>query len=322
MGAAAGLGFCFAPLSVASVEAAQITKPIAQDCHSNGVPLNFNADLLRDGDTITITTPDSVKVGEEYTIKVDYRPELVPGKQQGADVVSMNNIVVRFAINNPEAFVTAKIVGEGKSLTTKPKMALVGGNRLVFSNMNVTLNGKDTVWAPPAFEMTFKALKEGDLPTIHQYVEGPAGQRNNPENWMTMDNNVDHPLIGKKTLPMNCMAIAKGGGKPEANLASVKAVAAPGAPTTAENEAAEGEKKDDATKSDEATASSTSAAVESDENGLERVDTDIYADQDSVTENSGMPGWGIALIVIVVLAAAGGIGYGVYRAQQKKKGNA
>ena len=75
LGAAAGLGFCLAPLTAASAEAAEVTKPIAQDCHSNGVPLDFNADMVRDGDHVTITTPDDVKVGDEYTITVDYRPD-------------------------------------------------------------------------------------------------------------------------------------------------------------------------------------------------------------------------------------------------------
>lgn len=57
--------------------------------------------------------------------------------------------------------------------------------------------------------------------------------------------------------------------------------------------------------------------MKTDENGLRRVDTDIYADEDSV--KNGMPGWGIALIVIIVLAAAGGIGYGIYAGKKKKK---
>ena len=329
LGAAAGLGFCLAPLTAASAEAAEVTKPIAQDCHSNGVPLDFNADMVRDGDHVTITTPDDVKVGDEYTITVDYRPDTIIGKQQGADVIEMQNIAVRWAINDPSAFVTAKMLNNGKALTGPAKMSLVGGNRLVFSNMNVAVNGKDTVWYPPTFQVTFKATKAGKLPTLHQVVEGPAGQRNNPENWIVMDNHVKHPLLGEKTFHMNCLAVAKGGGNLEATLATVKAAPGANGATVADNKAGENKSNNGANKGSEVkgtdgkASKSNSAGSTVGSDGLIREDTDSSVDASTTNTDEGMPGWGVALIVIVCLAAVGGIGYGIYRAQQKKKkGNA
>lgn len=314
--AAAGMVCACAPLTVASAEAAEIHKPIAQNCHSNGVPLNFKADMVRDADHIKIVTPDNVKVGDEFTITVDYRPYTILGKQQGADVIAMKNIVVRFALNDPSAFVTARIIAPGQALTTKPNLSLVGGNRLILSNMDVAVNGKDTVWSPPIFSVTLRATEPGELPTIHQAIEGAAGQKNNPENWITMENHVHHPIVGNKTFPMNCLAVAKNGGPLDSTLATVKATgSAHDAMMAAKGKkgAKASEKKSHHKKGKR----DSTSAMKTDENGLRRVDTDIYADEDSV--KNGMPGWGIALIVIIVLAAAGGIGYGIYAGKKKKK---
>ena len=144
-----------------------------------------------------------------------------------------------------------------------------------------------------------------------------------------MDNHVKHPLLGDKTFHMNCMATAKGGGNLEPTLATVKAAPGANGATVAENKAGDKKSNNDAKKGSEAKGtnakssesnSANSSTVDSD--GLIREDTDSSVDASTTSTDEGMPGWGIALIVIVCLAAVGGIGYGIYRAQQKKKGNA
>ena len=53
---------------------------------------------------------------------------------------------------------------------------------------------------------------------------------------------------------------------------------------------------------------------------MEVLDEDPY--KDTPTDDGGLSGGAIAGIVILCLAVAGGIGYGIYRARNKKKGEA
>lgn len=161
-------------------------------------------------------------------------------------------------------------------------------------------------------------------------VEGPSGEFNNPSNAMTMKTVTESAILGELTIQLNCQAqtsaetfatipVVGGGNKASGSQpaagkqnASDKQKGASGAKNSAKKDGTSANRDGSAT-SDDASASSTDA------NGLERVDEDVAAQDAENFEGEGTPGWLIAVIVIVCLAALGGIGYGIYYGVNKNK---
>lgn len=296
-----GLGLSLAPLVPASSSAATVTKIISSSCRTNGAPLDYDVTSPKN-DTITVTTPDEVKAGEEYTVRVDYVPERAPGKASIATITKMKDVVIRYTIDDPSIFVTARLVGGGENVYGSPEIALVGEDRLVISGVNVNVDGRDTNWAPPAFEIVMRAKTSGNAPTIHPAVEGPAGQFNNPENFFTAKTVTD-TRFGTMALQMNCQALSSPntlaavpvvGKTPERSSTSHK--------TTSHHATKSPSKRD-------------SSEVNDDNNQLKVLDEDIYTDPDF--EPVTMPLWANILIVLIIVGVAGVIGYGLYRRKKK-----
>ena len=78
LAAAVGMSLGLSPLTVATASAATVNKTIKSSCRTNGAPMNFNQTRGKT-DTMTVTAPDSVKAGQEYEVRVDYKPEMIPG---------------------------------------------------------------------------------------------------------------------------------------------------------------------------------------------------------------------------------------------------
>lgn len=330
LAAVAGVGLSLAPFTAATASAATVTKTITSKCQTNGAPAGQDETFEGDPDKMTITVPDQVKVGDEFKMLIDYVPAPIKGVDHGATVKDYTNATYRFTLDDPSSFVTAKYVGAGHVLKGQPTISLVGGNRLVLSNINVDVQGKDIQrWGPPQVEVTFKATKPGKIPTLHAANEGAAGQFNNAENFFTVKNSVSLPVIGNIDLQVRCqstmskdtlMFVNAVGSASDAKAGDTKA----NDNKAGDNKAADNKKADDkkadekssATNGDESASANRSA---SNDGGLQITDTDVAAEQD--TGGSGTPGWLIALIVIIVLAIVGGGGYGIYKAVEKKKNN-
>lgn len=319
--AVVGMGISLAPFTAATASAATITKTITSDCRSNGAPAGQDESFKGDPDKMIIEVPDQVKVGEEFKMVFEYIPAPVKGVDHGLTVKNYTDATYRFTIDDPSSFVTARYIGNGFATTGQPTISLVGGNRLVLGGVTVDVNGKDIQrWGPPKVEVTFKANKPGKIPTLHPANEGAAAQFNNPENFFTVKNDVSMPVIGSFQLQIRCHSTMS-----KDTLAYVTAVGS-AADVKADDKKADETKAGD-TKADES-ATESSAAVESEgatssstasDGQLQITDTDVAAEED--TGGSGTPGWVIGLIVVVVLAAVAGGGYGIYRAMQKKKGD-
>jgi len=275
--------------------------------------MNFN-ETREKTDVIDVSAPDQVKVGEEYEVRVNYKPEMIPGKESIAVIKSADDVVMRLTIDDPSSFVTASLEGSGAVLKGTPKISLVGGKTLVVSGFGVAVEGKDANWAVPTIVMKMKASKAGKIGTVHPAVEGPAGEFNNPQNFITMRNVVDTQVIGTQHINLNCQALSG-----PATLLSVNAVG--GSADAAKADDKKADKKADAKKDgDKKGAESSKAAPSTDASGMEVLDEEPY--KDTPTDDGGLSGGAIAGIVILCLAVAGGIGYGIYRARNKKKGEA
>ena len=302
---------------VGTASAATASKTIKSSCRTNGAPMNFN-ETREKTDVIDVSAPDQVKVGEEYEVRVNYKPEMIPGKESIAVIKSADDVVMRLTIDDPSSFVTASLEGSGAVLKGTPKISLVGGKTLVVSGFGVAVEGKDANWAVPTIVMKMKASKAGKIGTVHPAVEGPAGEFNNPQNFVTMRNVVDTQVIGTQHISLNCQALSG-----PATLLSVNAVGGSADAAKADDKKADDKKADkkadnkaDAKKGTE----SSKAAPSTDASGMEVLDEDPY--KDTPTDDGGLSGGAIAGIVILCLAVAGGIGYGIYRARNKKKGEA
>lgn len=199
------LGTSFASIGAPQAHAATATKTAPLSCRTNGAPMGYN--VTRDMHTrLVVSGPDHVKAGHNTVVRVQYLPDVAPGTESIATMETLHDIVVRFTLNDPSSFVTARAVNAGQNLTKQPQISLVGGNTLVLSGMTVNVNGHDTHWAPPALELTFTAPTDGDpLKTLHLAVEGAAGKFNNPANAMTMRARTRSEL-GETTVQMNCQA--------------------------------------------------------------------------------------------------------------------
>ena len=322
----AGLAASFAVLGAPAAHAATVTKSVKLSCRTNGAPMKYNVTRPMNAD-IVITTPDNVKAGENTVVRVQYVPELTPGKESIATMKQLKDIVVRFTLDDPSAFVTAQAVGPGKFMMNPATVSLVGGNMLVMSGMNAAVNGKDTAWQPPALDITMKAPKDGNvLKTVHLTVEGPSGEFNNPANAMTMKTVTDS-ILGELTIQLNCQAqsgpetyatvpVVNSGTNAPGSQPALGKPGASGKANSASNATGHGKKgPNSAQQNGSVTNNESSPTVATDANGLQRVDQDIYAEE---FKGGGTPGWLIAVIVIVCLAAAGGIGYGIYYGVKKK----
>lgn len=312
LAAAVGMSLGLSPLTVATASAATVNKTIKSSCRTNGAPMNFNQTRGKT-DTMTVTAPDSVKAGQEYEVRVDYKPEMIPGKESIAVIKSAENVVMRLTIDDPASFVTASLEGSGARLIGTPKISLVGGKTLVMSGFDVDVNGKDAHWAVPTIVMKMKAAKSGKIGTVHPAVEGAAGQFNNPENFVTMKNVVDTQVIGTQHIQLHCQALSGKG-----TLLAVNAAGGAGGPAKANDKKASKDKKKDAKKGNkkDAKKGDKSAARSTDASGMEVLDEDPYKEEDS---KDGLSGGAITGIVIACLVVAGGIGYGIYAGVNKKK---
>lgn len=312
LAAAVGMSLGLSPLTVATASAATVNKTIKSSCRTNGAPVNFNQTRGKT-DTMTVTAPDSVKAGQEYEVRVDYKPEMIPGKESIAVIKSAENVVMRLTIDDPASFVTASLEGSGARLIGTPKISLVGGKTLVMSGFDVDVNGKDAHWAVPTIVMKMKAAKSGKIGTVHPAVEGAAGQFNNPENFVTMKNVVDTQVIGTQHIQLHCQALSGKG-----TLLAVNAAGGAGGPAKANDKKASKDKKKDAKKGNkkDAKKGDKSAARSTDASGMEVLDEDPYKEEDS---KDGLSGGAITGIVIACLVVAGGIGYGIYAGVNKKK---
>ena len=312
LAAAVGMSLGLSPLTVATASAATVNKTIKSSCRTNGAPMNFNQTRGKT-DTMTVTAPDSVKAGQEYEVRVDYKPEMIPGKESIAVIKSAENVVMRLTIDDPASFVTASLEGSGARLIGTPKISLVGGKTLVMSGFDVDVNGKDAHWAVPTIVMKMKAAKSGKIGTVHPAVEGAAGQFNNPENFVTMKNVVDTQVIGTQHIQLHCQALSGKG-----TLLAVNAAGGAGGPAKANDKKASKDKKKDAKKGNkkDAKKGDKSAARSTDASGMEVLDEDPYKEEDS---KDGLSGGAITGIVVACLVVAGGIGYGIYAGVNKKK---
>jgi len=237
LAAAVGMSLGLSPLTVATASAATVNKTIKSSCRTNGAPMNFNRTRGKT-DTMTVTAPDSVKAGQEYEVRVDYKPEMIPGKESIAVIKSAENVVMRLTIDDPASFVTASLEGSGARLIGTPKISLVGGKTLVMSGFDVDVNGKDAHWAVPTIVMKMKAAKSGKIGTVHPAVEGAAGQFNNPENFVTMKNVVGTQVIGTQHIQLHCQALSGKG-----TLLAVNAAGGAGGPAKANDKKASKDKK-------------------------------------------------------------------------------
>lgn len=314
LAAAAGLSLSLSPLMVGTASAATASKTIKSSCRTNGAPMNFN-ETREKTDVIDVSAPDQVKVGEEYEVRVNYKPEMIPGKESIAVIKSADDVVMRLTIDDPSSFVTASLEGSGAVLKGTPKISLVGGKTLVVSGFGVAVEGKDANWAVPTIVMKMKASKAGKIGTVHPAVEGPAGEFNNPQNFVTMRNVVDTQVIGTQHINLNCQALSG-----PATLLSVNAVGGSADAAKADDKKADAKKADAKKDGDKKGTESSKAAPSTDASGMEVLDEDPY--KDTPTDDGGLSGGAIAGIVILCLAVAGGIGYGIYRARNKKKGEA
>lgn len=317
--AATVLGLSLLPFGAPTADAATITKAVPSSCRTNGAPLGYDVTRTKQ-DSLTITTPDKVEVGEEFNVALRYQPEVIPGKENIATMKQLRDIVLRFTIDDPSSFVTARLSDNGQNVFGSPQVALVGGNRLVLSGMNVNVNGQDTHWAPPTVTLTLRATAAGTVPTIHPAVEGAAGQFNNSANFMTMKTVTDTKL-GEMNLQLNCQATSSA-----ATFASVTAGdgAAQSTHKKAAKKATAGKKSvgKHSAKSSKASAtghSATSKAGTSSTTAVDphnlTVDEDIYA----TPEKGGLPTWVNAMIVLAAVGATGGIGYRYYNGKNRKE---
>ena len=288
LAAAVGMSLGLSPLTVATASAATVNKTIKSSCRTNGAPMNFNQTRGKT-DTMTVTAPDSVKAGQEYEVRVDYKPEMIPGKESIAVIKSAENVVMRLTIDDPASFVTASLEGSGARLIGTPKISLVGGKTLVMSGFDVDVNGKDAHWAVPTIVMKMKAAKSGMIGTVHPAVEGAAGQFNNPENFVTMKNVVGTQVIGTQHIQLHCQALSGKG-----TLLAVNAAGGAGGPAKANDKKASKDKKKSDKKKDakkgnkkDAKKGDKSAARSTDASGMEVLDEDPYKEEDSKDGLSG-----------------------------------
>lgn len=354
------LGTSFASIGAPQAHAAIATKTAPLSCRTNGAPMGYN--VTRDMHTrLVVSGPDHVKAGHNTVVRVQYLPDAAPGTESIATMETLQDIVVRFTLNDPRSFVTARAVNAGQNLTKQPQISLVGGNTLVLSGMTVNVNGKDTHWAPPSLELTFTAPTDGDpLKTLHLAVEGAAGKFNNPANAMTMRARTRSEL-GETTVQMNCQARSdassvltipvtgakdssstpvsdniagtshKGDGtatgKDGNNSSEHGATSKNGGKGTANTHDTSGGKGDgtgtgDAqvhgpgtTSGDTATthtSASTSNGTTTAADGLQRLDSDVYA-EDVTPVSKKAPTWLTALISVLAVGAVGAVAYKLYQ---------
>ncbi len=307
LAAALGVALSMAPAVPATSAAATVTKTISSTCRTNGAPLDYNVTSPKN-DTITVTTPDQVNAGEEYTVRVDYQPERAPGNASIATITKMTDVVIRFTIDDPSIFVTARLVGGGQNVYGNPEIALVGDDKLIISGVNVDVDGKDTNWAPPAFEMVLRAKGGGNAPTLHPTVEGPAGQFNNPQNFFTAKT-VASTRFGTMAVQMNCQALSSTN-----TLAAVPVVGSvPGnsSSTRTSRKSTKTSKNRSTTRSSQ----QDSSEMTDDNTELKVLEEDIYTDPDF--EPVSMPMWANILIVLILLGVGGVVVYGLYRRKKK-----
>lgn len=305
-----GLGLSVAPLVPAPSTAATVTKTISSSCRTNGAPLDYNVTSPKN-DSITVTTPNTVQAGEEYTVRVDYQPERAPGKASIATITELKDVVIRYTIDDPNIFVTARLVGNGENISGSPEIALVGDDRLIVSGVRVNVDGKDTNWAPPALEIVMRADKSGSAPTIHPAVEGPAGQFNNPENFFTAKT-VTETRFGNMAVQMNCQALSS------SNTLAAVPIEGTAPKTSAHDRTTSRRRTGKTSRKPSTTKNSTgrdSSEVTDNTNQLKVLDEDIYTDPDF--EPVTMPLWANILIGLIIVGVAGLIGYWLYRRKKK-----
>lgn len=313
LAAASALVLSASAFAAPSAEAAVSNNTINSSCRTNGAPMKYNVTRPK-SDSISVDAPDQVKAGENVVVKFTVNPEKIPGKESIATMKGLRDVVFRFTIDNPENFVTARLAGSGAGIAGGPKISLVGGSLLVFSGATVPVNGVDHNWTLPTIEMTFKAPTDANsMPTFHPAVEGPAGEFNNPANYFTAKTVTDS-ILGELVIQLNCQSLAGA-----QTLRTIKVAGADKAAAKNKDKKKDAKDKSKKSKKDAKGKKDGKATPKTDENGLEVVDEDTTVD-DEIPDNS-LPGGAIAAIVIVVLAAAGGIGYGIYRGVKKKKEN-
>ena len=340
------LGTSFASIGAPQAHAATATKTAPLSCRTNGAPMGYN--VTRDMHTrLVVSGPDSVKAGDKATVRVEYLPDATPGTESIATMETMQDIVVRFTLNDPSSFVTARAVSAGKNLAKQPQISLVGGNTLVLSGVAVNVNGHATHWAPPALELTFTAPSDGDpLKTLHLAVEGAAGKFNNPANAMTMRARTRSEL-GETTVQMNCQARSdassgltipvtdakdssstpvsdsiagtshKGDGtatgKDGNNSSDHGATSKNGGKGTANTHATTGSKGDGTgTGNTEGHGAGNTDGTTTTPDGLQRLDSDVYAEDVTPVSNKA-PTWLTALISVLAVGAVGAVAYKLYQ---------
>lgn len=138
---AAALGMSFATWGAPGAQAATVTKAVKMSCRTNGAPFKYNVTRPMTAQ-VNVTAPASVQAGQNAVVRVQYSiPEGCPGKESIATMKLMKDIALRYTLDDPSAFVTARAIGIGKKMEKPAKVSLVGGNMLVMSDMDVPVNG-------------------------------------------------------------------------------------------------------------------------------------------------------------------------------------
>ena len=315
------LGTSFASIGAPQALAATATKTAPLACRTNGAPMGYN--VTRDMHArLVVSGPDHVKAGHNTVVRVQYLPDVAPGTESIATMETLHDIVVRFTLNDPRSFVTARAVNAGQNLTKQPQISLVGGNTLVLSGMSVNVNGKDTHWAPPSSELTFTAPTDGDpLKTLHLATEGAAGEFNNPANAMTMRARTRSQL-GETNVQMNCRALSDATSVLTIPVTGVKdGETSPTTPTSATIDGSTD--KDDGTGKDTGPSGNDTGAASdttrTTDNGttvaddsLQRLDSDVYA-KDTTPVSNKAPTWLTTLISVLAVAAVAAVAFKLYQ---------
>ena len=143
---------------LAAVPAAAAEQAVTYDCQATTGFGNTPATFDR---TVEATAPETVAVGDEFSVSIASAPATVPTTASGLTVNSVRNFRSSYPVPAHTTLVSATLSG-GDGLNGTPEVSVSGGTVLV--TLDATIPGGAT-YTMPTLTLTLQATEEGVVET-------------------------------------------------------------------------------------------------------------------------------------------------------------
>ena len=146
----------FATALLAAAPASAAEQAINYDCQATTGFGNTPASFER---TVDATAPETVAVGDEFTVSLSSAPATVPTTAAGLPVNSVRNFRATYPVPAHTTLVSASLSG-GEGLGGEPVVSVAGSSVIV--TLDSTIPGGAT-YTMPTLTLTLQAVEEGTV---------------------------------------------------------------------------------------------------------------------------------------------------------------